>query len=168
MADNKLTPKQELFCQEYMIDSNATQAYKRAGYSANSDEVAGVEGHKLLKNPKIHARIEELRTERSKRTEITADFVLYGLKEVAERCLTRIPVMEFDYENKCMSQKRDDQGNGVWEFDSSGANKSFELLGKHLGIFEKDNSQKAPAININALGVDDLNTLVEMQKKIAP
>ena len=32
----KLTAKQETFCQEYLIDSNATQAAIRAGYAENS------------------------------------------------------------------------------------------------------------------------------------
>lgn len=79
----KLTLKQQQFVNEYMIDLNATQAYKRAGYSAKSEAVAGVEGHKLLKNPKISDAIEEAMKKREKRTEITADRVLEQLAKVA-------------------------------------------------------------------------------------
>lgn len=82
MNKEQLTDKQELFCQEYMIDLNATKAYKRAGYSANSDEVAAVEGHKLLINPKISQRLQELMEERSRRTEITQDMVLRELAAI--------------------------------------------------------------------------------------
>lgn len=79
-----LSKKQELFCKEYLVDLNATQAYKRAGYSVKSDNAAGVEGSKLLRNPKIDARIKELMEERSKRTEITQDFVLQELYAIAK------------------------------------------------------------------------------------
>lgn len=54
----KLTEKQKRFCDYYIKTLNATQSYKAAGYSASNDNVAGVEGHKLLKNPKIKSYIE--------------------------------------------------------------------------------------------------------------
>ena len=54
-----LTIKQKRFADEYIISGNATEAYKKAGYRASSDRVAGVEGHKLLKNPKIKSYIDE-------------------------------------------------------------------------------------------------------------
>lgn len=60
-----------------------------------------------------------------------------GLKEVAQRCLQRVPVMEFDRVERRMVQAQTEGGKDVWEFDSTGANRSFELLGKHLGMFEK-------------------------------
>ena len=56
---NELTIKQKRFADEYIISGNATEAYKKAGYRASSDRVAGVEGHKLLKNPKIKSYIDE-------------------------------------------------------------------------------------------------------------
>ncbi|MGG3282748.1 terminase small subunit [Paenibacillus solani] len=71
-----LTAKQHLFVQEYLIDLNATRAYKAAGYSVKSDNAAGVEGHRLLRNPKIAAAVKEAMDKRSERTEITADMVL--------------------------------------------------------------------------------------------
>ena len=56
---NELTIKQKRFADEYIISGNATEAYKKAGYRVSSDRVAGVEGHKLLKNPKIKSYIDE-------------------------------------------------------------------------------------------------------------
>lgn len=58
-----LTVKQEKFSLHYAKTGNATESYKAAGYKAKSDAVAGVEGHKLLKNPKIQARLAELAAE---------------------------------------------------------------------------------------------------------
>lgn len=55
----KLTLKQQAFCDCYIETGNATEAYKKAGYSYKNDNVAGVEGHKLLKNPKIEKYVTE-------------------------------------------------------------------------------------------------------------
>ncbi|HEL2164400.1 TPA: terminase small subunit [Streptococcus suis] len=56
---NDLTIKQKKFADEYIISGNATEAYKKAGYRVSSDRVASVEGHKLLRNPKIKTYIDE-------------------------------------------------------------------------------------------------------------
>ncbi|MBO5957528.1 MAG: terminase small subunit [Bacteroidales bacterium] len=63
VALSKLTVKQEAFCLHYAKTGNATESYKQAGYSVKSDTVAGVEGHKLLKNPKVKDRLAELAEE---------------------------------------------------------------------------------------------------------
>ncbi|MGV3684379.1 MAG: terminase small subunit [Daejeonella sp.] len=140
MTEKEITTKQELFCQEYLIDLNATQAYKRAGFTSANDNVAAVEGHKLLRNPKVSARIAELMKEREEALLVDRYFVVQQLIEINQRCMAKVtPIMEYDPEEKAMVNKRDEKGNIMYEFDSSGANRSAELLGKHLGIFEKDN-----------------------------
>lgn len=136
-----LTEKQERFCQEYLLDLNAKRAAVRAGYS---EKTAYSIGHENLKKPEVSSRISELKKKRTERTEITVDYVLSGLKEVAERCLQKSPVMKWDYVSKQMVQVQDEEGRFVWSFDSQGANRAFELLGKHVGVFEKDNGQKKP------------------------
>jgi len=120
----KLTAKQEAFCQEYMIDFNATQACIRAGYS---EKTAAVQGCENLTKPNIASRIAELQIARSKRVEIDADYVLSGLKQVAERCMQAEPVMVRDGDEMIES--------GEFKFEHSGANKAYELLGKHLKLF---------------------------------
>lgn len=82
MAD-KLAPKQQRFVDEYLIDLNATEAYKRAGYKAKNANVAGVEAHKLLKNPKIAEAIAAAQQARQERTHITQDRVLLELSRIA-------------------------------------------------------------------------------------
>ena len=76
----RLTKKNEVFCDEYLIDLNATQAAIRAGYSVES---AGSIGSELLKKPEIRARIDRAMAERSKRTGINADRVLLELGKIA-------------------------------------------------------------------------------------
>lgn len=127
-----LNEKQELFAQEYIIDLNCTQAAIRAGYSEDS---AGNQGHRLIKNDEISARIGELLDARAKRTMVTQDFVIEGLVDMVHRCKQAAPVMIFDPIEKSMVQATNENGQGVWEFDSNGANRAYELLGKHLALF---------------------------------
>ncbi len=69
----ELTPKQEAFVREYLIDLNATQAAIRAGYSAKS---APAEGSRLLTNVKVQDAIAAAQEARAERLDITADMVL--------------------------------------------------------------------------------------------
>ncbi|MXP42970.1 terminase small subunit [Allopontixanthobacter sediminis] len=125
-----LTAKQQRFVDEYLIDLNATQAALRAGYSEKTSYSIGQEN---LNKPEIAQIIQKAMDARSERTEITADYVLAGIQEIAERCLQRSPVME-GY-GKERTQATDGEGRHVWAFDATGANKAFENLGKHLKLF---------------------------------
>jgi phage terminase small subunit len=80
VTDTKLNPKQERFAREYMIDQSATDAAKRAGYSAKT---AGQLGWQLLQHPSISARIAELRDEQYQRLHMSADEVLAEAAKVA-------------------------------------------------------------------------------------
>jgi phage terminase small subunit len=71
MAD--LTPRQQRFVEEYLVDLNATRAAERAGYSAAT---SNEQGARLLAKASITAAVEALQEERARRTGITADKVL--------------------------------------------------------------------------------------------
>lgn len=73
----KLTPKQLLFCQEYLIDSNATQAAIRAGYSKKTAQQTGSEN---ITKPVIADYIAELKENRQIKTEIDAEDLLKQLQ----------------------------------------------------------------------------------------
>ena len=75
-----MTPKQERFVQEYLIDLNATQAATRAGYSART---ANEQGARLLANVSVRLRLQEAMKERTERTHITQDRVLQELARLA-------------------------------------------------------------------------------------
>lgn len=69
----ELTAKQELFCQEYLIDHNATRAAMRAGYSQKTAYKIGFEN---LQKPLIKQRIDDLEKDRFKRLQMSQDEVL--------------------------------------------------------------------------------------------
>ena len=70
--------------------------------------------------------------------------------------MQRVPVMRYDREAKCKVQVTDDDGQGVWTSDSSGANRALELLGKHLGTFSD---------NINLTVTDNIATRMRETEK---
>ena len=59
----KLNARQEAFCQEYARSGNATQSYKKAGYSVKSSSAAGANATRLLRDDRIKARLQQLYTE---------------------------------------------------------------------------------------------------------
>lgn len=77
----ELTPKQARFVEEYLKDLNATQAYKRAGYTAKGN-AAEVNAARLLSNAKVQRFIQERMQERSQQTQIDTNYVLNRLVEI--------------------------------------------------------------------------------------
>lgn len=130
-VERELNDRQEMFCREYIIDFNGTQAAKRAGYSENSaNEIASQNLAKL----NIRNRVNELLTERSKRVNINADYVLGKLVETSERCSQAIPVLDRKG-NQVVIETPQGQIAAAFTFDSRGVTKANELLGKHLKLF---------------------------------
>lgn len=75
-----MTPKQEAFVNEYLVDLNATKAAMRAGYSAKT---AASQGERLLRNVEITRALQGARKAREERTQITQDRVLQELARIA-------------------------------------------------------------------------------------
>lgn len=124
-----LTAKQKIFVQEYLVDLNATAAAKRAGYS---EKTAYSMGQRLLKNVEVQKAIQKANTARQQRTEITQDYVIGKLKEIADQDASDAQNSDLKYSNKI---------------------KALELLGKHVGAFEQ---QKNTADGILADLIEDL------------
>lgn len=93
MDKKKLTDKQRTFCEEYMIDLNATQAAIRAGYSEKTAQAISTEN---LSKPLIKEYLAELQSKRSEKTEITAETVLRELQNWAYGDFTELMEMTFE------------------------------------------------------------------------
>lgn len=72
-AAQLLTPKQQRFVQEYLVDLNGAQAAIRAGYSVHTAKQIATEN---LSKPYLQAAIAEARKQQQERTQITADAML--------------------------------------------------------------------------------------------
>ncbi|MFS8534854.1 MAG: terminase small subunit [Limnochordales bacterium] len=159
----KLTPKQQRFVEEYLVDLNATQAAIRAGYSPKTARAIGAEN---LTKPAIQEAIETAMAERSRRTGITQDRVL---RELARIAFVNAPdVINMDDATLRTDASEDDtaaiasvkvkrfptaEGEGVErEIRLADKLRALELLGKHLGMFK----DAAVNLNVGVQIVDDL------------
>lgn len=111
MTVKKLTAKQEMFCKEYLIDLNGTQAAIRAGYSEDTAQQIASEN---LSKPLIQKYLQELKAEREQKLEINAQWVLNQA----------VKVHNITIEDK----------------DHTNALKSLDLIGKHINIKAFDKS----------------------------
>lgn len=126
-----MTPKQQRFVEEYLIDLCATQAAIRAGYSQRT---AYSQGQRLLKNVEVHSAIAARTEERSERTQINADMVLHGILHNIRRCEQGEVVR--NARGEPMTVETPDGDLAVaYRYDASNALKGYELLGRHLKLF---------------------------------
>lgn len=91
-----LTDKQRRFCEEYLLDFNGSQAYRRAGYSPSSDRVAESSSSRLLRNVEVQAYLSELRDRASQSTQVTVEAVLQEISYVALARLTDVCSFDSD------------------------------------------------------------------------
>jgi phage terminase small subunit len=132
-----LNEKMKLFADHYLITINATESAKKAGYS---EKTAYSQGQRLLKHVEVRAYIDDKQNERSEKLELDAEWVLKNLQTVVERSLQSEPVMKWNYESRQLEE------TGEYTFDSNGANRALELVGKHLGMF-KDKIEHSGGFN---------------------
>ena len=156
----KLTERQKRFCDEYLIDLNATQAAIRAGYSKKTAKVIGSEN---LTKPDIAARIEKRRAAQIKRTEITADRVLLELARIAFvdgsafATITARGKVKFTPTDELTNDQRAviagvKNGKFGTEIKTNDKVRALELLGKHLGLFDSGSLQSDAGVQI----IDDV------------
>lgn len=107
-----MTDKQKLFCDEYLIDMNATRAYKAVYATCKKDGTARTNGNKLLTKTDIQAYLDSRRKAIEEKAIITQEMILKELKSIA-----------FDKEKEHTTNRL----------------KAIELAGKHIGMFKETN-----------------------------
>lgn len=144
-----MTPKQQRFVEEYLIDLNATQAAIRAGYSAAT---AMEQGYQLLQNSSVAEAITALKAKRSEKTGIDAAWLLTRLAKEADADLNDIydeegglkPIADWPiiWRQGLVGgiktiEERDDDGKVtgiIREVKLSDRVKRLELIGKHVDV----------------------------------
>jgi phage terminase small subunit len=144
-----LTPNQERFVQEYLVDLNGTQAAIRAGYAAGS---ASVTASRLLANAKIAEAIAAGQGAREKRTGVTADRVVAELAKMAfvdlaaayddNGNLLKPSDMPADVKAALAGVDFAKTGDRIARFAAK--ERALELLGKHLGMFRDKVEHSGP------------------------
>ena len=141
-----MTEKQKIFADEYLIDLNATRAYRVAYPSVKKDETAAAAAARMLRNVKVAAYIQERMQERQKRTEITQDRVLQELAaiafakatdyaEIKNECVRIKYTAELD-EQQVRALAGIEEGKFGIKVKLNDKEKALELLGRHLGMFK--------------------------------
>jgi phage terminase small subunit len=141
-----LRHRQQRFVEEYLIDLNATQAARRAGYSADTARQMGAEN---LSKPVIQAAIADAMRERSLRCKMTADEVLLRLARLGRAnmqdyaewgpagvTLKDSAVMPLEAAD-CVAEVSQtiSKDGGSLKFKLHDKVRALELCGKHLGLF---------------------------------
>ena len=148
-----MTPKQQRFVDEYLIDLNATQAATRAGYSPRT---ANEQGARLLANVSVRSAIEKAQADRGARHKATADVVLREIQRMAmfdPAQLTDvkgpgdIKTLPEDVRRAIVGWSWDKNGNFTLKLAKEGA---LEMMGRHHGLF-KDRLEHSGEVGIKGI-----------------
>ena len=168
-----MTPKQQRFRDEYLIDLNATQAAIRAGYSKKTAKQIGTEN---LAKPALQEAIAEAMAARSERTKIDADWVLERLADEADADLADLydengglkPITEWplvwrqglvaglDVEEIFKDAEKLGQ---VTKVKLSDRIKRVELIGKHVDVQAFAERHEHTGKAGGAIEISDMSTL---------
>lgn len=151
-----MTDTQKRFCDEYLIDLNATRAYKVAYPRCKKDETANAASSRMLRNVKVQEYISKKQQEIEKRTEVTQDMVIKELAKIAfldirklytengqlkniadmdsetAGAISSLETLE-EYEGYGDDREKIGDTQKVKLLDKT---KALELLGRHLGMFK--------------------------------
>jgi Phage terminase, small subunit len=172
-SGGKLTPKQEMFCREFIVDLNATQAAIRAGYSK---ETAKTIASQILTKLNILERIAELKEERNSRLRVDADYVLkrsieidtLDVKDILDENDNLLPI-----KNWPKAWRMSVSGIEITQVKGSESEtsllkkikwpdkvKNLELLGKHVDV-----AAFKEKVELSGDGISDINVVIVRNKE---
>lgn len=121
----ELTPKQQAFVQQYLLDLNGTKAAIRAGYSSHT---AASQASDLLRNPKVAEAVQVGMDERAAKLEVTGQMLL----EELDRAALKDPDATYTVEDLVLIERGLKRASSFkWEHKL----KALELSGKHRRLF---------------------------------
>lgn len=193
----QLTPKQQRFVDEYLVDLNATQAAMRAGFSKKTAHSAGP---RLLENVGVKAAIDTKKAKRTSKVEVKADEVLRELQtfghmdpaEIVDEQGRLLPLKKMpEHVRRAIASVEIEE---IW--DGKGdervqvgelkkvkfwpKHRGLELLGQHIklfgdeggssvtNVFQVNNTQLTVQLDYTRLTVDEHRTLTLLMEKATP
>lgn len=147
-----LAPDRHSFCHYLIADPqmDGKTAYLKVNPEVKHKTAANM-ANRWINEPTVREYLGKLMETRQKRMEMDEDWVMQQLREIYDRCMEAVPV----YDNSTVSV--DEDGDPIpkdpvfFKFDSGGAIKSIELMGKHMRMFSDkvDVSQLNVVMNMN-------------------
>ena len=125
-----LTPKQRIFCNEYLIDMNATRAYKKAYPNVKKDETAKAAASRLLTNVNVKSYLEEQLKKIEDESIADATEVMKYLTKVMRNEVTEQVVVVEGCGDGCSEARVVNK-----DISAKDRNKAAELLGKRYALF---------------------------------
>ena len=148
-----ISPKQQRFCEEYIKDLNGSEAAIRAGYSKKT---ARNKASNLLDDPAIVDYLQQLQKKVAERNNITVDELIQDLIEIKNINIATLYDKEGKLRNinelpksftKCIQEVYKTKTGIKYKFYSR--LDAIEKLARHLGFYEKDNSQSKPEFTMH-------------------
>ena len=126
-----LTPKQEKFCQEYILCLNKAKAYSIA-YGLPYETIEDINkcsslGCRLYGNEKVNARIKELRDEANKNCDLSLGFLIKEQLEALDRMKKGKREKKIDFEGNVVD-------TGEIEYDNKAINGALKNLADFTGL----------------------------------
>lgn len=149
----KLSKKQQLFVERYLIHRNATKAYKEAGYDCKG-KVAQSAASRMLAHVKVKAHIEAGAKEITRRNGVTQDWVMQRLMKIADSRMSKVAeadggrirlkedmteeeIDSLDSYSYSSSSGPETYSQSVkWKVKDPTA--ALKMIGDYLGMWEKD------------------------------
>ncbi|MEF0646005.1 terminase small subunit [Acinetobacter nosocomialis] len=137
--------RHEKFCQELLASPqfSITEAGKAAGYKHRQNS------WDVYKIPKVQERIKYLKSMLMAELGVDQLYVVRNLRNIAERCMQAQPVLDRAGDPVLILG---DEGElkAAYKFDSAGAIRATELLGKHTGMFgDKVQHEHTGSVDMN-------------------
>ena len=166
-----LSDKRQAFCEEYVVDYNATAAAIRAGYSPKT---ANQQADQLMKVECVKAEIERLKAEKSKRTGVTRERIMEELAKLAFANHTDITndsgqlrkdiVKEDSAAIKKIRTRYLPDGSVEQEVELYDKSKALDILNKMTGAYEGKQNQ----IKLDGQAIRGLVILPEVEAETEP
>ena len=159
----ELTTKQKIFCKEYVIDLNASQACLRAGYKTKKAHILGAQ---CLKKPHIQKEIARLMKPRVEKLNLTADMVIKELMKLGfgstqslfDKDGNLIPIHELPADVAASITEVSEDQAGTRKYKTASKTESLKLLGQYLKLFVERKEIESPLGTMTPKGFNDFYT----------